>query len=274
MILPDILINTFDERIQKALQMSSVGTSVSNDIFSGLLLEHKDIKNRTQVVLRRIYEIKGYTVFMEVISNLKKFSGKEKDDVIIAKGEIAEIVCEIMMEYFILERGLKDWRIYKGLILGSKKDSNFSTELDMVLATPTCISVIEVKSYNGKKTLEEECTLVVRELRKNVFSQNVLHIKSFWENFKDSACSTQGAVKSVLFSFAYGTLADKRTPTNKAMMPAYSEDNFISYLVALEQLNRQPIWNINKLDSLVKTQKETARTFEAHVNYLKRKHNK
>lgn len=58
------------------------------------------------------------------------------------------------------------------------------------------------------------------------------------------------------------------------MMPAYSEDNFISYLVALEQLNRQPIWNINKLDSLVKTQKETARTFEAHVNYLKRKHNK
>lgn len=271
MRLPNVIIKTFDNRIQEALLASGID-SVSSDLFANLPLGDNNIKDRVELVLRRIYKKEGYNVFMQTIMHLKKFNNRDKDDVIIAKGEIAEVVSSIMIEHYVKVNNLRDWRLYRGLILGSKKDPNFSTELDLVLVTPKCASIIEVKSYNGPKTLKGECTLVVKGNTKDVYSQNIGHIKAFWGNFKDSALKTQGAIKSVLFSFSYGPLDDIRSEVNKGVMPVYDEETFAGYLKALESINRVDTWDVNKLSKAVIEQKKTARSFDEHVKYLKAKH--
>lgn len=268
MRLPDVILRTFEDRIQKALRASNISDT---ELFKGLDLSRCDIKERSEIVLNRVYDVRGFTAFMEVVDNLRSFSERDKEDVIIAKGEIAEVVCEVMTKHFIKTKGLKDWHIHRGLILGDKKNPKFSTELDLILVTPACVSVIEIKSYNGTKTLTGDCNVKTKYVDKNVFSQNVLHIKSFWSNFKACAKQPQGAIKSVLFSFSKGDIVDKRESSAKALMPVFSETDYMGYLLALSKVQRNT-WNVNKLEHAIAEQKKTARSLEEHIKYLKETH--
>lgn len=272
MRLPKVIIKTLDDRLQRALLACDI--DISNDkLFDNLDLNGLSVKDKSQMVLMQVYEVKGYDTFMSVVDNMRKFSNKDKSAVSEAKGEIAEIVCEVMVLHYIKVFNLKDWYICRGLILGSKKDKNFSTELDLVLCTPHCASVIEIKSYNGEKVVTGECTIDTPYVKsKDVYGQNLLHIRSFWENFKQCSSDPHGAVKSVLFSFSHGPLVDKRTHQAKQLMPVFTDVDFMSYLSALRGLNRKPSWDVGKLQKAIIVQRKNARSLDEHVQYLKDKH--
>ena len=119
------------------------------------------VKNKTNDVLLEFYKTNSYEFTLAVAKKMlesKSYAGKRKFNSDL-HGEICETVLEIsIMEYMKLyPEKCKDWFYEKGLILKevNNPDSEFLTELDLVLFTPTQICIFECKSYNSDKTLDK-----------------------------------------------------------------------------------------------------------------------
>jgi hypothetical protein len=242
--------------------------------FLAKLKTNPDLKGRTRDGLLEVYRREGFTRFMDVVDHMRTFEGREIGDVLQVKGEVAEVVAEVITLQFIKETGV-DWRLYKGLILGNPNNKKFSTELDMVIATPGVVSIVEVKSFNGRKVLSKECFLTATNaghtLERDIFKQNAVHIRTFWDNFQEAATGNVGVIKSVLFSFSNGGLVDERLPAKKALMPVFTERDFVSYLLSVKQLGKAS-WEVKRLDRLIQKAKSNAPTLDGHIEYVRSLH--
>lgn len=239
-------------------------------------LSEMDLKDKTRKILWDIYRAEGYRSFMGIVHHMQSMKGKKYADLIQVKGEIAEVVLEILIHQFIKEKGISDWYVYKGLILGDKSCSVFSTEIDVILATPKVVTIIEVKSYNGNKIITGNCLLTAKFFnhlnQKDVYSQNRLHIEAFWKQFGIAAKSDKGIIKSVLFSYSSGSLSDQRTKENREIMPVYTENDFGGFLNAVYLLKRRPIWDVGKLDHLIRRAQKTSISYSDHIKYVNSLH--
>ena len=269
MKLPKQIIASLEEDIKENFKQEKTINSLSQrEIVSAY-----DLKKKTRLVLWDIYKKEGFYVFMNTVDYMRKFEGRKWLDAIQVKGEVAEVVLEILVKQFIVERGIHDWYVHKGVILGDKKNKVFSTEIDFILVTPQVVSIIEVKSFNGDKIITEDCTLTARkgknELSRNIFTQNKIHIQTFWKHFKCAARVKRGVIKSVLFSFSLGTITDNRTDRKVKLMPVYTEDTIASYLEAIFCLNRNPVWEVKKLEKLINaSQKNYKALYNKHMRYI------
>jgi Holliday junction resolvase-like predicted endonuclease len=269
MLLPEQIISSLEEDIQKYFKQEKSVTSYSSDKIS---LKY-DLKEKTRLILWSIYKNEGFQVFMDTVNCMRKFEGRKLDDVMQVKGEVAEVVLEILIKRFIAERKIHNWYVHKGVILGNKKNKKFSTEIDFILITPQVVSVIEVKSLNGDKIITDDCTVIVRkgkdELCKNIFAQNKIHIQTFWDNFKCVAKGKSGIIKSVLFSFSLGNITDNRSASKINLMPVYTEDTIASYLEAIFYLNREPVWEVAELERLISNSQTNYKAlYDKHIRYI------
>lgn len=273
MKLPKALLDKLDSRTQELIKK---GSSVSEDYLSKLKSGNKDKKEKTREVLWSIYEKEGYIRFLQVVDKMRSFKDRDFNDLVVVKGEMAEVILEILIYQYIRENKLNDWYIIRSLILGNEQNKKFSTELDMLLITPMIVTVIEIKSYNGEKTITGDCSLKAvnsgQVQEKDIFRQNAVHIKAFWDNFQRYAKSNVGVVKSVLFSFSKGAIIDQRDKSKISIMPVYTEETMPSYLQALHNLDREPLWDVNKLLKAIDKARSEARSAEDHIKYVKSLH--
>jgi len=229
-----------------------------------------NIKEKTNDILWEVYNKEGFSRFSNLISYLKSFGRQDFNDLIQVKGEIAEVVLEITISHFIKKFSLP-WKVYRTLIIPYSSSSSSSTELDLILLTPQVVTVFEVKSYNGEKTITGDCFMkavnhgVTQE--KDIFSQNKLHIKAFWMNFGNYAKGETGVIKSVMFSFATGKVIDMRDPAKKIIMPIYDESTISSYLEALRQINFDPRWESDLVNAIDKA-KASSISLEDHISNI------
>jgi len=267
---PKQILNKLDIKTLESISASALQTT---DYIPKLQQADKDIKGKTRDILWTVYNKEGFNRFMKVVDNMRTFKGRDFNDVIQVKGEVAEVVLDVIINQFVKEREIADWFIYKGLILGNKNNKKFSTEIDLLLVTPQVVSIFEVKSYNGDKIIFDDCMIRAkndhRTFEKDAFAQNRVHIKAFWDNFSNCALSKTGVVKSVLFLFSEGDVTDEREYDKKLLMPVFTEKTAPEYLQALFSLNKAKGWEVNTLvKSLDKAQKE-ARSADDHISYVK-----
>lgn len=270
MLLPEQIISSLEEDVQKYFRQEK---SIDYHC-SGKISTKYDLKEKTRLVLWNIYKNEGFHVFMNTVNCMRKFEGRNLNDIMQVKGEVAEVVLEILIKRFIAERKIHNWYVHKGVILGDKKNPKFSTEIDFILVTPQVVSVIEVKSLNGDKVITGDCTLTARkgkdeELCKDIFAQNKIHIRTFWKNFKCAAKEESGVVKSVLFSFSFGNITDNRSASKVDLMPVYTEDTIASYLEAIFCLNRNPVWEVEELEKLINNSQANYKVlYDKHMRYI------
>ena len=242
--------------------------SSTPDYIRNLAVADLGLKERTRKILWEIYEKEGYKRFIEILDFMKTYPGRAFNDVTQVKGEVAEVVLEIIIAKFIEELDL-GWQCYKGLIIPFEPESKNTTELDFILVTPIVVTVFEIKSYNGVKTLTGDCFLKAENKgfssEKDVYEQNKMHIKAFWANFGKHATTKLGVIKSVLFSFASGTVTDEREKEKQEIMPVYDENTLPQYLEALRLLESDPRWEEASLIEALQKAAREAISLEDHV---------
>jgi hypothetical protein len=276
--VPDSVKSKLDLDVVEMIESGRKPSRVGGDYVEKLALDSLSFKDRTRKILLEVYQSEGYLKFMEVVSKMKDMKSHEFNSMIQVKGEIAEVVLEVIVSQFVSEHGL-DWKIFKGLILnydGKAGSGSATTEIDLILVSPTVVSIFEIKSYNGSKVLSGDCVLTSDyggySVSKDVFFQNRKHIQAFWANFKNFALSETGIVKSVLFSFSKGSLRDDRTIDKVEVMPVYDEVTVSRYLEAIRVLNVSPRWEVGGLNAAIASAKEKAVCLEDHVAMLSGRH--
>jgi hypothetical protein len=276
--VPKSVKGKLDPSVAQTIDTGKSPHKVGGSYVENLVLSDSDFKERTRKILWEVYQNEGYSKFMSVVQNLKNLKNHEFNSLIQVKGETAEVVLEIILTQFIKEYDL-GWSLVKGLILnidGPSGSSSSTAETDLILLTPAVVSIFEIKSYNGNKVLFGDCTLRSDNsgyvVEKDAFSQNRLHIKAFWNNFKKFALSEVGIIKSVLFSFARGSLNDNRSIDKKEIMPVYDETSVSSYLEAIRLLKVGDRWDINGLSKAVEAAQENAISLDAHIANIVSRH--
>lgn len=267
MVLPKQILDSLEEELRENFREKRLINA-----YDETSLKY-DLKEKTRLALWNVYNNNGFHTFMKTVNCMRKFEGKKLDDVLQVKGEVAEVVLEVLIKHFIAERKIHNWYIHKGVILGDKKNKKFSTEIDFILVTPQVVSIIEVKSLNGDKIITDNCLLTARkgkdELRKDIFAQNRIHIQTFWKNFKCTAKGDKGVIKSVLFSFSLGNIIDNRSTKKINLMPVYTEDTIASYLEAIFCLDRSPVWEVAELERLINnSQMDYEALYDKHMHYI------
>lgn len=250
--------------------------SLSNILESLKLLDISsdlDIQDRTRKVFLWIVEHLGYDEFRKLAISFKSMASLSQQEYRYAKGELAEVFFYVTAREFFRKNSCDQWKPYHHLFVPylSKNDPTQGTEVDLVIASPYTIIMVESKSWNGEKVLTDKCTLVRtcdgKEINKHdVFSQSAHHSRALMEHIENYALSTKGIIKNIFFNFSLGSIEDKRVLTNQKLMPMIDENNIISFLSALVKLNKMN-W---RADALMKIEEFSSLGYnrDAHVNRL------
>ena len=206
------------------------------------LKDYDSIQERVQASFKWVYETLGYEEFLSFCKRMKKMDFLSQDSFSKAKGELAEVFLTHTIQEWIKLGSLEaKWRVYSHYYIPYKSGKGH-TEIDVLLVSRNCIIVFEAKSYAGDKTIVGDCSVKVKDRINDVFSQNSMHCKALYEHINDLVLNTCGAMKSVFFSFATGSLQDNRTQDKQRLMPAIDETSLPHFLNALEKNAETITW--------------------------------
>ena len=224
------------------------------------------VKGRANYVLLQLYEQKGYDVFKRTCINMKGNYWFDKDEYGQFKGECAEVYLYVTILRFIEKYNLT-WKVYLSLVLPNRDGiQGHTTELDIVLVSEEMITVFEAKSYNGNKTITDICTINRPAGKKDIYKQNALHCESLIKQIKDYNINGPRGMKSVLFSFAQGSLKDTRDKRCSNLIPVLTEDNLLHYLSSLTRL-KDKYWKPTIFDRIEELSKQL--TIEDHMKFIR-----
>lgn len=228
---------------------------------------HGSVKERTNYALIQLYQQKGYDIFKQTCLNMKGNNWFDKDEYGFFKGECAEVFLYVTILEFI-EKYQLPWKVYLSLVVPHKDGiAGHTTELDLVLVSEEMITVFEAKSYGGDKIIRDICSIQRKHGTKDIYSQNALHCESLIKQIAYFNINDQRGMKSILFSYAEGSLTDARQSKYKRLMPILTENNILKYLTSLTKLEDK-YW---KYDIYAKvSQLSYELTMEDHMNYINR----
>lgn len=240
-------------------------------------------KNNTHDTLIDFYRKNGYEHTLSVARKMLESKKYAKDKKFSADlhGEICESVLEICIMEYVKQhpKETSNWFFTKGMILKdvNNPDSEFLTELDLVLFTPQQICIFECKSYNSDKVLRNECTIVRDNGTKfDAYRQNSLHRKVLMDQFvkfSSIKCDCPDMCRIYLFNFSTGKTVDDRSRENKCLMPHINERNIFSLLGSLSA--KRDYWDVRYLKRAVDIiNKHQERNTRRHLNYVKELHGK
>ena len=226
------------------------------------------VRGRTNYALLELYNQKGYDVFKETCMRMKGNNWFNKEEYSTFKGECAEVYLYVTVLEFIKKYELP-WKAYLSLVIPHRSgEAGQTTELDLVLVSEEMITVFEAKSYGGDKKIKDVCTISRKGGNTDIYRQNALHCESLIKQIADYNINDQRGMKSVLFSYAEGSLTDVRDAKYKKLMPVVTEDNLLKYLTQLTKLSSK-FWKASifeKVDGL-----SNALTMEDHMKHINSK---
>lgn len=271
-MIPRIIVEAQDYRAKVLAEYFSQDPDITEeervqlDPNSDLILDQEleSVKARTSYALLKLYEEKGYDTFKETCVKMKVAKSLDRTNYGTFKGELAEIYLYVTLMEFIKKFDLP-WKLHHSLIIRKPEGEAGSTECDLVLLAEEMSVVFEVKSYNGNKKLTDVCTINVNGRSSNIYNQNALHCRSLQAHINKFNLSSKYGMKSVLFSFATGSLEDCRTTDNKKLLPVLTEDNLLSFLSALTKL-KQKFWKPELFDAVGSLVGQVS--MEEHIAYL------
>lgn len=205
-------------------------------------------------------------------TSLHKGRNKDMSTVGIVFGEIGESVLEVMLSHYIKSRNLKDWFYSPSLVIKDidTLNSEFLTEIDMVLVSPYKIYLFEAKTYSGMKTIVGSGK-IIREKGKDfdVGSQQKLHVRVFdstFSPFRRKLASPLHGYSLPLFDFSTFSFEDQRSDSWKELMPILTPDNLFDFLD--KQQTKHIIWNVEKVRKVVGLIEKKNIQYDLHSKHL------
>lgn len=192
-----------------------------------------------QLLYRRLVEYKEQHGLRECLKYAKAMldikpgrdAGKEKG---LMVGELAEDMFLILMsEYFSAYK--KRAKIFHSVVLKDLRDSksNFRTELDFIVVSPSFMLTTECKSYSGEVTVSDKCTLSHRGKSLDVYKQSALHhrhlVQYAQQLTEPAAHIARVPVFANVFLFSNSVVEDARTPTEKTAISVLTTSSLFDY---------------------------------------------
>lgn len=235
-----------------------------------------NVRDNLRQKLLEVYNKDGKE-YMIVLTNKLLASTVHKNDKnfkALTHGEIAETLLEILILDYIKRNNINNWIIKRGLILkdATNPNSDFLTELDLTLFTPSTIVLFECKSYGGTIEVFKKGA-VYREGKQiaDVFNQNLVHKNALNTNV-EIASKGKPNYKIAYFHFALGTIKDKRDDKYKKLMPIVKLKNLDKFLDNIKNSEKDN-WNMKKISRILDIIcKNNDKRINAHLNYVKSKH--
>ena len=221
-----------------------------------------------------VYREHGVRVFLDVCSkmlDIKDSHNVEKKKT--SNGEVCEVVLRVLTMDYLKKKHITG-EVFHSMILGdlSNPGSDFKTELDLTVLTPTVCVTAECKSFSGDITVVDDCTLIRRDMRADVARQSKLHGKCLQQQLKRFVLPSAGiaAPPFGLFCFVYcnGTIQDRRTLRAKAAIPVLTISNLYTYYNKLFSQFKKVVYNYDKSAAAFRAYSTSRALHEAHRRFL------
>lgn len=186
-------------------------------------------------------------------------------------GEVCECVFWGLTREYLKTSG-KQARVFHSVVLKDLQNvkSNFRTELDFILVSPSFILTTECKSYAGTVTVKDECTLVHRGKSSNVWSQSKLHYdKLMLYSQQLSLPSAQVArlpVYANVFLFSDSKIKDVRSNPNLIRITTAS--TILNYYDAMFKSYTKPVFDYARACKVFGVCSASTRLHEQHGKYV------
>ncbi len=235
-------------------------------------------KNSGEVSMDRklieVYKTHGIKTFLNVCSemlNIKDKADWEKKKK--SNGEVCEVVLRVLSEHYLKTRKLQG-TTFHSMVLSDLRNpkSDFKTELDFTLLTPSVCLTGECKSFVGDIVVTGDCTLTRDEMQADVAKQSLLHgrcLKLYLEKFAKAGINMT-APPFGLFCFVYsnGTLADRRTTSKKNLIPVLTVSTLYSYYDQVFKQHSKEVYRYAEAQKEFKKLTESKALHAAHKAYL------
>lgn len=234
---------------------------------------NKQYASRTRETILSCYRSYGLNTAMTQTIKILKQSETEKIDYRLKteiKGELSEVILEcVLLE---LQKYLGLSVISKGLCIRDPI-THRTTEMDVTFFTPCKIYMFECKSYAGKKTLTNECTLTNKTTSTDVFSQSKHHMEilnRYLIPYRLNRDIKGGSpYKLILFELSSVECIDNREDIWKSRIPMLTLSNIYDYLLQELCTPQKVNWDLPKLVPLLKQfDAQSEALFSEHLKRL------
>lgn len=200
------------------------------------------------------------------------------------RNQVSGSLCETVLELCILEycyrnkEKTKDWFYSNGLIVKDLNSYNtdFSTEIDFTLFTPSTVILFECKCYMGQKAITEN-GIIERKGKKpfDVFSQQAVHVEAFSAIFNSFRKTKRGKIqyyRAAAFLFDTGEFNDLRKPHVKNIFPFLDYNSVFNFL---DGISIDSNWQLDYVRRAVELiEKDSIKLRAKHIDYVKSLHHK
>lgn len=224
--------------------------------------------------LINVYKKYGVKTFLNVCSemlNIKDKADWEKKKK--SNGEVCEVVLRVLSEHYLTTKGLKG-STFHSMVLSDLDNpkSDFKTELDFTLLTPSICLSGECKSFVGDIVVTGECTLTRDDIQADVARQSLLHgkcLKKYLERYAKVGINLS-APPFGLFCFVYsnGTITDRRTTAKKGSIPVLTVKTLYGYYDEVFRKFAREVYRYEEAQKEFKKLTASKALHEAHKAYL------
>jgi hypothetical protein len=215
------------------------------------------LKDSAHVVIFNAYQEKGVDAALQVAKALMDACNKSSSNIAgksAVKGEVSEAILEVMLRKF--QNLVSPSVIIKNFCIRAQTGNQRTTEIDLAMFTPVRIYLFECKSYNGKKTLNNECTVKSPSITKDIYKQSLVHMEilnQYMDKYRiNRMWKGTSPYKLYFFEFSSGSIIDKRNDKWKHTMPLITLDNIDKVLCEEFLTPQKANWDLERAWKCIK----------------------
>ncbi len=233
----------------------------------------KPLASKTRATILECYRQYGLAKVNAQAKKLILQCEREKLDYHIRstiKGELAEVVLECHLAE--IQKYIPMSVVSKGLCIRDVNTKR-TTEMDVTFFTPCRIYMFECKSYSGKKTITNECTLTNATVSKDVYGQSLHHMQTLNRYLVPYRLNRDvkgvGPFKLALFELSTQECSDQREDIWKSRVPLLTIDNIQEFLVRELTASSKVNWDIQRMIPLLQQlDAQSSTLFKEHLKRL------
>lgn len=225
-------------------------------------------KNATKKSIENTYATYGMIPTIKIAKKMLENTDYKDDPLFYSdvNGEICESILEMMIRDYMKKHGYTDWHISTGLVIQDPDNSEYLTEIDVVVFTPKRVYMFECKSYGGDKKIIHKGTIAVKNRKTDVFDQHIKHLNLLNKNIERCIVTRYDNIspyRLALFSFSLGNLEDVREAKYRRKFPVLTHENVLNIFSNYDDLPVQ--WSMKAVKKIISV-------YEKHSDKLTKKH--
>lgn len=221
-----------------------------------------------------ILKSKGVSAFLETAKALLAVDHKG-DPRLKAHfvGEVCECVMWGLTKKYIEITGVEA-KLFHSVVLKDLNNpkSEFCTELDFVLLTPSFMLTTECKSYSGDLAIKDKCTLCHRGQEMDVWRQSKLHYDKLVLYAQQLVAPGLGLITVPVFAnvfvFSNAEVTDLRNAENRRTISVLTSTGLIDYYDAMFKRYSCPVFDYEHACRILGTCSRSKKLHAQHGSYL------